>query len=124
MNGPEYSASCPTGALNASAIGKADCQPAGHLSILSSSPLVKKTSRLGAVGWTFLLITLLFSPFHFFDRGTVFLLVLYLLRSPLICPFHFVSAKSKTIRLQGILFLCSGFKCAFFICLLLTFLSA
>ena len=31
MNGPEYSASCPTGALNAGTIGKANRQAAGHL---------------------------------------------------------------------------------------------
>ena len=34
MNGPEYSASCPTGALNAGAIGKANRQAAGHLLFL------------------------------------------------------------------------------------------
>ena len=34
MNGPEYSASCPTGALNAGTIGKANRQAAGHLLFL------------------------------------------------------------------------------------------
>ena len=63
MNGPEYSASCPTGALNAGTIGKANRQAAGHLlflllstsseQIFQISLSVYNTNTMGHLSFTY-----------------------------------------------------------------------